>query len=107
MVRTMTPKTEEVPINILLVDDEPRNLTALESILDSPEYQLTKAQSGQEALMALLSEDFALLVLDIEMPGMNGWELAQLIKQRKKTEHIPIIFLTAHYAEDEHILQGY
>jgi PAS domain S-box-containing protein len=68
---------------------------------------LTKAQSGQEALMALLNQDFALLVLDIEMPGMNGWELAQIIKKRKKTEHIPIIFLTAHYAEDEHVLQGY
>ena len=103
----MTLKTEEAPINILLVDDEPRNLMVLESILDSADYQLTKAQSGQEALMALLAQDFALLVLDIEMPGMNGWELAQLIKKRKKTEHIPIIFLTAHYAEDEHILQGY
>ena len=103
----MIPKTEETPINILLVDDEPRNLMVLESILDSPDYHLTKAQSGQEALMALLSQDFALLVLDIEMPGMNGWELAQFIKKRKKTEHIPIIFLTAHYAEDEHVLQGY
>ena len=103
----MIPKTEETPINILLVDDEPRNLMVLESILDSPDYHLTKAQSGQEALMALLSQDFALLVLDIEMPGMNGWELAQFIKKRKRTEHIPIIFLTAHYAEDEHVLQGY
>jgi PAS domain S-box-containing protein len=103
----MIPKIEETPINILLVDDEPRNLMVLESILDSPDYHLTKAQSGQEALMALLNQDFALLVLDIEMPGMNGWELAQIIKKRKKTEHIPIIFLTAHYAEDEHVLQGY
>ena len=103
----MIPKTDGKLINILLVDDEPRNLTVLESILDSSDYHLTKAQSGQEALMALLTKDFALLVLDIEMPGMNGWELAQLIKKRKKTEHIPIIFLTAHYAEDEHILQGY
>jgi two-component system, sensor histidine kinase PdtaS len=103
----MITKTEETPINILLVDDEPRNLMVLESILDCPDYHLTKAQSGQEALIALLTRDFALLVLDIEMPGMNGWELAQIIKKRKKTEHIPIIFLTAHYAEDEHVLQGY
>jgi PAS domain S-box-containing protein len=103
----MIRKTVETPINILLVDDEPRNLTALESILDSPDYDLTKVQSGPEALMALLTGDFALLVLDIEMPGMKGWELAQLIKERKKTQHIPIIFLTAHYAEDEHIIQGY
>src|SRR5262245_64637566 len=92
--KPMIPKIEETPINILLVDDEPRNLMVLESILDSPDYHLTKAQSGQEALMALLNQDFALLVLDIEMPGMNGWELAQIIKKRKKTEHIPIIFLT-------------
>jgi len=103
----MILSTEQAPINILLVDDEPRNLMVLESILDSPDYHLTTAQSGQEALMALLTQDFALLVLDIEMPGMNGWELAQFIKRRKKTEHIPIIFLTAHYAEDEHVLQGY
>jgi PAS domain S-box-containing protein len=103
----MISETEETPINILLVDDEPKNLLVLESILDSSDYHLTKAQSGQEALMALLTKDFALLVLDIEMPGMNGWELAQLIKKRKKTEHIPIIFLTAHYAGDEYVLQGY
>jgi len=103
----MIRKSAETPINILLVDDEPSNLTALESILDSADYNLTKVQSGPEALMALLTGDFALLVLDIEMPGMNGWELAQLIKERKKSQHIPIIFLTAHYAEDEHIIQGY
>jgi len=103
----MIRKTVETPIRILLVDDEPRNLIVLESILDSPDYDLTTVQSGHEALMALIAGDFALLVLDIEMPGMNGWELAQLIKERKKTQHIPIIFLTAHYAEDEHIIQGY
>jgi PAS domain S-box-containing protein len=104
---TMISKLLETPIKILLVDDDPRNLMALESILDCSDYHLTKTRSGPEALMALLNEDFALLVLDIEMPGMNGWELAQLIKDRKKTQHLPIIFLTAHYAEDEHILQGY
>src|SRR5436309_14716017 len=103
----MTVESVKTPINILLVDDEPRNLTALETILDSPDYHLTKAQSGQEALLALLAGNFALLVLDIHMPGMSGLELAQIVKERKKTQHIPIIFLTAHYSEEEHVLQGY
>src|SRR5438552_2865632 len=103
----MTVKPVETPINILLVDDEPKNLLVLETILDSPEYHLTKAQSGEEALTALLTDDFALLVLDIQMPGLSGLELAQLIKERKKTQYIPIIFLTAHYSGDEDVLQGY
>ena len=103
----MTVKPVETPINILLVDDEPKNLLVLETILDFPEYHLTKAQSGEEALTALLTDDFALLVLDIQMPGLSGLELAQLIKERKKTQYIPIIFLTAHYSGDEDVLQGY
>ena len=95
------------PVNILLVDDESRNLDVLESILESPDYRLVRAQSADEALRALVSENFALLVLDVRMPGMSGLELAQLIKQRKKTQHLPIIFLTAYYQEDEHVMQGY
>jgi two-component system, sensor histidine kinase and response regulator len=95
------------PVNILLVDDEARNLDVLESILESPDYRLVRAQSADEALRALVSENFALLVLDVRMPDMSGLELAQLIKQRKKTQHLPIIFLTAYYQEDEHVMQGY
>jgi two-component sensor histidine kinase/CheY-like chemotaxis protein len=93
--------------NILLVDDEPRNLTALESILTAPEYNLVKAQSGEDALMALLRQDFAVIVLDINMPRLNGLEIAHLIKNREKTRHIPIIFLTAYYQEDKHAIEGY
>jgi len=79
----------------------------LESILEGPAYRLTRAQSAQEALMALISIDFALIVLDIRMPDTSGLELAQIIKGRKRTRDIPIIFLTAHYGEDEHVLSGY
>jgi len=95
------------PINILIVDDEPKNLVALETVLDDPSYRLVRAESADEALLALVAEEFALLVLDIQMPGMNGFELAQMVKQRKKTANIPIIFLTAYYSEDQHVLEGY
>jgi PAS domain S-box-containing protein len=98
---------EATPINILLVDDEPKNLTALETVLDDPRYQLIRAGSADEALLLLVKEEFALIVLDIHMPGMSGFELAQLIKQRKKTASIPIIFLTAYYSEDQHVMEGY
>jgi PAS domain S-box-containing protein len=94
-------------INILLVDDEPKNLTVLETVLEDPGYRLVRAQSPEEALLALVGQEFALLVLDIQMPGMTGFELAQLIKQRKKTAGVPIIFLTAFYSEDQHVLEGY
>src|SRR5262245_40427415 len=80
-------------VNILLVDDEPRNLTVLETILESPTYQLLRAQSADEALLALMASEIAVIVLDIRMPGMNGFELAQMIKRRPKTASIPIIFL--------------
>ena len=94
-------------INILLVDDEARNLDVLESILTSPEYGLVRVQTAQDALMTLLNGEFAAIVLDIQMPGTNGIELAHLIKQRKRTQHIPIIFLTAYYQEDKDVIQGY
>jgi signal transduction histidine kinase len=98
---------ETIPINILIVDDEPKNLTALSTILDDPRYQLIRAESADEALLLLVREEFALIILDIHMPGMSGFELAQLIKQRKKTATVPIIFLTAYYSEDQHVLEGY
>jgi two-component sensor histidine kinase/CheY-like chemotaxis protein len=95
------------PINILIVDDEPKNLTVIEAILDAPDYRLVRAESGEEALLALISGDFALLVLDIRMSKMTGLELARLLKERKKSANVPIIFLTAYYNEDEHVLDGY
>ena len=95
------------PINILIVDDEPRNLLVLETVLDDPGYRLVRAESADQALLALVVEEFALLILDIRMPGMTGFELAQMIKERKKTARVPIIFLTAYYNEDQHALEGY
>ena len=95
------------PINILIVDDEPKNLTVLETVLDDPSYRLVRAESADKALLALVAEEFALLILDIRMPGMTGFELAQIIKERRKTARVPIIFLTAYYNEDQHVLTGY
>lgn len=94
-------------VNILLVDDEVRNLDVLESLLHSPEYNLVRALTAERALMLLIDGEFAAIVLDIQMPGMTGLELASLIKQRRRTQHIPIIFLTAYFQEDKDVLQGY
>ena len=94
-------------VGVLLVDDEPRNLDVLESILGGTGYRLVRAQTADEALLALLSGEFAAIVLDIRMPGTSGIELAQLIKQRKRTRDIPILFLTAHLSEEEDVLRGY
>jgi signal transduction histidine kinase len=99
--------SEAIPINILLVDDEPKNLVALATILDDARYHLVRAESADDALLLLIKEEFALIILDIHMPGMSGFELAQLIKQRKKTASVPIIFLTAYYNEDQYVLEGY
>jgi PAS domain S-box-containing protein len=101
------PSAGKTTVNILLVDDEARNLDVLESILASPSYHLVRVQTAQDALMELLDGDFAVIVLDIQMPGTSGIELAHLIKQRKRTQHIPIIFLTAYFHEDKDILHGY
>ncbi|MGZ8521135.1 MAG: sensor histidine kinase, partial [Candidatus Binatia bacterium] len=95
------------PTHILLVDDQARNLDALEAVLASPDYRLVRAQSANEALLALLTYDFAVIVLDIRMPEIDGYELAQMIKQRKKNQHLPIIFLTAYLQDDRAVLEGY
>jgi PAS domain S-box-containing protein len=97
----------QAPVNILIVDDEPKNLTVLEAILDDPGYRLVRAQSAEQALLALLAHEFALLILDIRMPDVTGFELAQMIKARKKYANVPIIFLTAYYNEDQHVIEGY
>jgi two-component sensor histidine kinase len=94
-------------VNILIVDDEPKNLTVLETVLDSPRYRIIRAESADQALLELLNEEFAILILDVRMPGVTGFELAQMIRERKKTSEVPIIFLTAYYNEDQHIIEGY
>ncbi len=95
------------PIHILLVDDRPENLLALEAVLESERYNLVKATSGEEALRCLLKDEFAVIVLDVQMPGMDGIETAKLIKAREKTKEIPIIFISANSKESEHLFAGY
>lgn len=92
---------------VLLVDDDARNLMALESLLEGHDYRIVKAQTSDQALLALMAEEFAAIVLDVQMPDVDGIELARLIKQRKRTQHIPILFLTAHYREDQHAMLAY
>lgn len=94
-------------VNVLLVDDRPENLLALEAILNSPSYNLVQANSGAEALRCLLNEDFAVILLDVQMPGMDGFETATLIRSRDRSRSTPIIFITAFSSNDTHVFKGY
>jgi PAS domain S-box-containing protein len=93
--------------SILMVDDRPENLVALEAILEPLGHELVRARSGEDALRQVLAKDFAVLLLDVQMPQMNGFELAQLIKARERSRHIPIIFLTAISKGEEYVFEGY
>ena len=93
---------------ILLVDDREDNLLSMETILEADGYQFIKARSGREALKILLNEfDFALILMDVKMPNLNGFETASLIYEREKLRHIPIIFITANHYGEENIFKGY
>jgi signal transduction histidine kinase len=94
-------------VNILLVDDEAENLAALEAILEDLGENLVKAGSGREALRCLLRQDFALILLDVRMPGMDGFETAMLIRERLRSSYTPIIFLTAADKDETHVSRGY
>ena len=94
-------------VDILMVDDRPENLLALEAILEPLNQRLVRAHSGEEALRMLLQHDFAVVLLDVQMPGMNGFETAQIIKSRERTRYIPIIFLTAISKEEDYVFRGY
>ena len=97
----------EQKVNILLVDERTENLLDLEAALASPDYNLVRAASGEEALKCLLKQDFAVILLDVQMPGLNGFETAKLIKERLRTRHIPIVFVTAISQASEHVFHGY
>lgn len=93
-------------VKILLVDDRAANLLALETILEDLGQELVKASSGKEALRHILNEDFAVILLDVKMPDMDGFETATLIRERERSRHTPILFITAH-KDDEHLFRGY
>jgi PAS domain S-box-containing protein len=93
--------------SILLVDDDDKNLLSLEGVLAPTGYRLVKARSGEEALRAVLREDFAAILLDVQMPGLDGFETAELIRTRERTRSVPIIFVTAASRADEHVFRGY
>jgi serine phosphatase RsbU (regulator of sigma subunit) len=95
------------PVKVLLVDDQAANLAALEATLTGLGLDLVKARSGPEALRHLLRGDFALILLDVKMPGMDGLETAELIRQRPRCQHTPIIFLTAYERDDVQMFKGY
>ena len=95
------------PSRILIVDDEPNNLLVLETVLANPEYELVRAQSAKQALLALDIEQFALVILDVRLPDIGGFELARMIKRTASNAHVPIIFLTAYFYDDEHVVEGY
>src|SRR5881396_1121927 len=92
--------------SILIVDDSPEKIVALESILEELGQDIVKATSGREALRHLLTRDFAVVLLDVRMPVMDGFETATLIRQRSRTEHTPIIFVTA-FGDETHVARGY
>jgi signal transduction histidine kinase/ActR/RegA family two-component response regulator len=96
----------EGKVNILVVDDRPDKLLALEAVLEDLGQNIVRAYSGREALRHVLTTEFAVILLDVNMPGMDGFETATLIRQRKSTEHVPIIFITA-FGDEMHMARGY
>ena len=95
------------PVNILVVDDRDENLIAVEAVLSDPGYRLVRARSGREALKEVLDQDFALILLDVVMPGVDGYETATLIRERPRSRQTPIIFLTANDWGAQHVFRGY
>src|SRR5437762_2468209 len=97
----------EDKVSILLVDDHVENLIALEALLTDLGQNLIRVESGLAALRLLLHQEFALIILDVDMPIMNGFETAALIRERERSRHTPIIFLTAINKTEQHVFKGY
>src|SRR5437763_7076959 len=93
--------------NILVADDRPANVLAIQEVLEPLNHNVVTASSGEEVLRSLLTTEFAVILLDVQMPVMNGFEIAAQIKRREKTRHIPIIFLTAVNQEPSDVFHGY
>src|SRR5438067_5367238 len=96
-----------VRAKILLVDDQPATLLALEAILDELGQELVRANSGQQAFQKLLDNKFAVVLLDVHMPSLNGFETAKQIRSAERTRHTPIVFLTAHSGDEFHAAEAY
>lgn len=112
MMRKRTPKQARADedaeiVKILAVDDDPANLITIQAILEELDQPIVCVRSGEEALRELLTEDFAVILLDVMMPGMDGYETASMIRAREKTRHVPIIFLSAVNKEPAHLERGY
>ena len=103
---SQAPNNSIEPVDILLIDDRTEDLLALTHVLTGPEYRTQLARSGAEALKRLLEQDFAVILLDVFMPVMDGFELASLIKQRERSQNTPIIFRTAAGSDLSHIYRG-
>ncbi|HYV67495.1 MAG TPA: hybrid sensor histidine kinase/response regulator [Myxococcales bacterium] len=104
---TATENDDPLVPSVLLVDDRPENLLALEATLKPLKVRLVKARSGEEALLHLMRQTFAVILLDVQMPRLDGLQTAELIKQREQTRHIPIIFVTALSRETAYVFKGY
>ncbi len=104
---TLAPESDVAPAAVLIVDDRAENRLALRSILAKRGYRVVEAASGDEALRKLLVDDFAVLLLDVVMPGMSGFELASLVRQRDRTATVPIVFLTGHATNIDYVYKGY
>ncbi len=94
-------------VNILIVDDRKENLLALEALLETPELRIIKSDNGNQALGLMLEFDFALVLLDVQMPEMDGFEVAELMRGKERTRNIPIIFVTAINKEEKYVFKGY
>ncbi len=94
-------------VRVLVVDDRPENLFAMENLLEGPDLVIIRAESGAEALSTLLLQDIALVLLDVQMPDMDGFEVAELMRSNPKTQSIPIIFITAISKEYKYVFKGY
>ena len=94
-------------VNVLVVDDRPENLLALEATFSGSGAHFEFVRSAEEALRYLLTEEVALILLDVQMPGVSGFELAELIRQREQTQNTPIIFISATSVDREYVFQGY
>jgi CheY-like chemotaxis protein len=101
------PDVQNLPAPLLLVDDHVSNLVALEAVLAPLGQEMLRATSGEEALKHVLARDVAVILMDVQMPGLDGLQTAALIKKRERSRHVPIIFLTALHREPANVFQGY